>query len=176
MFLSDRDIDSLIRRGRELRIDPFHEECLNPSGLDVHLDSKYRTFEGSITSLDTASITPNHTSLHEDETIVLAPGETILAATQEYIEIQPPLAIFVMPKSGLARIGLEVSTGVVDSGFNGVLTLVVRNGAPWSITLHAGMRIAQVSIQRGSTPLETYSGSYQNQTGPMESDYTIQVP
>ena len=46
MILSDRDIRAEIAAGR-ITIDPFDERCLQPSSVDLHVDSQFRVFANS---------------------------------------------------------------------------------------------------------------------------------
>ena len=43
MVLSDRTIRSEIDAGR-IVIDPFDERCIQPSSVDLHVDSQFRVF------------------------------------------------------------------------------------------------------------------------------------
>jgi dCTP deaminase len=46
MILSDRTIREEIEGGR-IEIDPFDPACIQPSSVDLHVDSQFRVFANS---------------------------------------------------------------------------------------------------------------------------------
>ena len=44
--LSDRDIRAAMQGGR-VRIDPYDPACLQPSSVDLHLDSDFRVYRAN---------------------------------------------------------------------------------------------------------------------------------
>jgi dCTP deaminase len=95
----------------------------------------------------------------------------------ETITLPDDIVARVDGKSSLGRLGLLVhaTAGYVDPGWTGCLTLELSNQSQMPIALYFGMRIAQVSFLRLTTPVDRPYGSaglgskYQGQTGPTPS-------
>lgn len=180
MLLSDRDIRAEIAAGR-LEMDPFDDGLVQPSSIDVCLDSLFRVFDNSrYTHIDPAQQQDELTSLVEPaagEPFVLHPGEFVLGATRERFGLPDDLAGRLEGKSSLGRLGLltHSTAGFIDPGFNGHITLELSNVANLPITLWPGMKIGQLCLFRLSSPAEHPYGSaaagskYQGQRGPTPS-------
>jgi len=88
MILSDRDIRTAIEAGR-ITIDPFDERCIQPSSVDLHVDSQFRVFANSrYPFIDVREEQPDLTELVEvkpDEPFILHPGEFVLGSTLERV-------------------------------------------------------------------------------------------
>ena len=96
-----------------------------------------------------------------DEPYLLQSGDFILASTYETIHVPRDLAARLEGKSSLGRVGLLIhsTAGYVDPGWQGKLTLELTNVANKPITLYKGMRIAQISFIRLTTPVDVPYGS-----------------
>ncbi|WP_026917586.1 dCTP deaminase [Gordonia shandongensis] len=180
MLLSDRDIHASIGEGR-LGIDPFEPELVQPSSVDVRLDSLFRVFDNSkYTHIDPAQQQDELTTLvepAEGEPFVLHPGEFVLGSTREVVSLPDDLAGRLEGKSSLGRLGLltHSTAGFIDPGFSGHITLELSNVANLPITLWPGMKIGQLCLFRLTGPAENPYGSaavgskYQGQRGPTPS-------
>src|ERR1700689_2498263 len=84
VLLSDRDLRAEIAAGR-LGIDPFDDALVQPSSVDVRLDTLFRVFNNTrYTHIDPARQQDELTSLvepAEGEPFVLHPGEFVLGST-----------------------------------------------------------------------------------------------
>ncbi|MGH3656837.1 MAG: dCTP deaminase [Micromonosporaceae bacterium] len=180
MLLSDGDLRKEIDAGR-LVLDPWDEEMLQPSSIDVRLDRFFRVFQNSrYTHIDPARQQDELTSPVEtqgDEPFVLHPGEFVLGSTFEEVALPDDLAGRLEGKSSLGRLGLltHSTAGFIDPGFSGHVTLELSNVANLPITLWPGMKIGQLCIFRLSSPAEhpygssVYGSRYQGQRGPTPS-------
>ncbi|WP_031937296.1 dCTP deaminase [Prescottella defluvii] len=180
MLLSDRDLRAEISSGR-LGIDPFDPEMVQPSSVDVRLDSLFRVFDNTkYTHIDPALRQDELTSLVEPtagEPFVLHPGEFVLGSTLEVCTLPDDLAGRLEGKSSLGRLGLltHSTAGFIDPGFSGHITLELSNVANLPITLWPGMKIGQLCLLRLTSPAENPYGSsavgskYQGQRGPTPS-------
>ncbi|WP_430334174.1 dCTP deaminase [Rhodococcus sp. ACT016] len=180
MLLSDRDIRAEISSGR-LGIDPFDPETVQPSSVDVRLDSLFRVFDNTkYTHIDPALRQDELTSLVEPvagEPFVLHPGEFVLGSTLEVCSLPDDLAGRLEGKSSLGRLGLltHSTAGFIDPGFSGHITLELSNVANLPITLWPGMKIGQLCLLRLTSAAENPYGStavgskYQGQRGPTPS-------
>jgi len=180
VLLSDRDIRAEISSGR-LGIDPFDPEMVQPSSVDVRLDSLFRVFDNTkYTHIDPALRQDELTSLVEPvpgEPFVLHPGEFVLGSTLEVCSLPDDLAGRLEGKSSLGRLGLltHSTAGFIDPGFSGHITLELSNVANLPITLWPGMKIGQLCLLRLTSAAENPYGSsavgskYQGQRGPTPS-------
>ena len=164
VLLSDRDIRRAIDSER-LQIDPFDAELIQPSSIDVRLDSLFRVFNNQrYTHIDPKLEQPDLTTLvevPEDEPFVLHPGEFVLGATLEKFTLPADLAGRLEGKSSLGRLGLltHSTAGFIDPGFSGHITLELSNVANLPITLWPGMKVGQLALFAMTSPAETPYGS-----------------
>lgn len=183
MILSDRTIRGLAENCG--LIEPFDEDQLQPCSYDVRLDSRIKRFvktndsvihiiDGSSKELHGVSMdTLNLTNM----AYALRPGEFILGSTVEAVSIPDYLACRFEGKSSLGRIGLttHVTAGFIDPGFQGTITLEIKNENQFPILLKPGMLIGQLCFIRLNTKVDRMYGSaglgshYQNQSGPTAS-------
>jgi len=182
MILSDRSIRDEIAAGR-IVIDPFDENCVQPSSVDLHVDRYFRVFRNHTSRL--IDVKENQEELTElveiigDEALILHPSEFILGSTRERVALPDDLVGRLEGKSSLGRLGLLIhsTAGFVDAGWDGHLTLELSNVANLPITVYPGMKIGQISFIRMTTPADRPYGSaelgskYQNQRGPTSSRY-----
>jgi dCTP deaminase len=180
MVLSDRTIRELIDSGR-LRIDPFDALAIQPSSIDIRLDSRFRVFRSTRYShIDPRQDQHDLTELiaiPDGETFVLQPGQFCLGNTWEQISLPDDIVGRLEGKSSLGRLGLVIhsTAGYVDPGFSGHLTLELSNAAPLPILLYPRMKIGQLSFLQMTTAAERPYGSkplgskYQGQSEPTAS-------
>ena len=180
MLLSDRDIRSEVAAGR-VAVDPFDEQMVQPSSLDVRLDKFFRVFENHrYPHIDPAEEQPDLTREVEataTEPFILHPGEFVLASTFEVVSLPDDIAGRLEGKSSLGRLGLltHSTAGFIDPGFSGHVTLELSNVATLPIKLWPGMKIGQLCLFRLSSPAEhpygseKYGSRYQGQRGPTPS-------
>src|SRR5216117_1892269 len=163
MILSDRDIRAHIEAGR-ITIDPFDAACVQPSSVDLHVDSQFRVFANSrYPFIDVREEMPDLTELVEvkpDEPFILHPGEFVLGSTLERVALGDDLVARLEGRSSLGRLGLLIhsTAGYVDPGWDGNLTLELSNVANLPITLYYGMKIGQISFQQMTSPVEIAYG------------------
>jgi dCTP deaminase len=180
VLLSDRDIRSELEAGR-VALEPYDEEMLQPSSVDVRLDKMFRVFENHrYPHIDPRENQPDLTRLVEpehDEAFVLHPGEFVLGSTYEVVSLPDDIAGRLEGKSSLGRLGLltHSTAGFIDPGFSGHVTLELSNVANLPILLYPGMKIGQLCLFRLSSPAEhpygsdKYGSRYQGQRGPTPS-------
>ena len=182
MVLSDRTIRRLLGEGR-IGIDPYAEELLQPSSVDVRVDKLFRVFRNSrYPFIDVKQEMEELTELVEidpEEAFILHPGEFVLGSTLERITLPDDLVARLEGKSSLGRLGLLIhsTAGFIDPGWDGHVTLELSNVANLPITIYYGMKIGQLSFVQLSEPAEHPYGTgslgskYQGQAGPTPSRY-----
>ena len=178
--LSDRTIKEELAAGR-LGVDPLDPEAIQPASVDLRLDRLFRVFRSTARPfVDVREPVDDLTELveiAEDKPFIIQPASFCLGSTIEKITLPDDIVARVDGKSSLGRLGLLVhaTAGYVDPGWTGCLTLELSNQSQMPIALYYGMRIAQVSFLRLTTPVDRPYGSeelgskYQGQTGPTAS-------
>jgi dUTP pyrophosphatase len=84
-----------------------------------------------------------------DESVTLAPGETILIGTGIAIHLEDPgFCAMILPRSGLGHRGLVLGNlvGLIDSDYQGELKISTWNRGQEPQTIEPGDRIAQLVI------------------------------
>ncbi len=180
MILSDRDIIKRVKN-KEIIIDPFKIENLQPSSLDLELSKKVRVFDNwQQGEIDVRQkIDPSRVIKIKKTGFVLHPGEFILGSTREEFTLPLDVAAKLEGRSSLGRLGLIVhaTAGYVDPGFSGWLTFEIANISRLPIRMYAGMRIAQIVFYQMTSKVKNPYGSkklkskYQGQKGPTASKY-----
>lgn len=187
MILSDRTIRERLKQG-SLVIDPLDETAIQPSSVDLRLDSSFRLFlNHTAPAIDVRQEQTGLTremTIPEGESFILHPREFVLAATVEKVEVPDDLVARLEGKSSLGRLGLIVhsTAGFVDAGFRGQLTLELLNVVGLPTVLYPGMRIAQIGFFQMTSQVERPYGDpeigskYQDQVGPTESRLYKEFP
>jgi dCTP deaminase len=138
MMLSDRTFLALINDD-SIRVVPAPgAEQVQPVSLDLLLGT-------SFTRLPRNQWDTNHMVVTDENEV--RPGEFMLACTRERIRLPNNIAGVVCGKSTWARRGLLVeAAGLVDPGFDGTITLELKNMSHLPIPLRAGVPICQISF------------------------------
>ncbi len=179
MILSDKDIKKFLKEGKlviEPLLDP--ETQIQPSSVDLRLSSEFRIFKSRVGgAIDPKKDNPEEFTervlLKEGESFVLHPGEFVLGATVERVELPDDLVGRVEGRSSWGRLAILVhaTAGYIDPGFKGHITLELTNVGKLPVILYPGMRICQISFEMLFSPAERPYGhekrksKYQEQKG-----------
>ncbi len=181
MILSDRDIKSAVKK-KDIKIEPFVEDHVQPASVDLLLGSKIRIFRKDKHYLIDVKEPQNFTDLVEvGEYFILHPNEFVLGSTKEVVGLSGKYTARIEGKSSLGRIGVitHATAGFVDPGFEGNITLELGNVGSLPVKLYPGMKIAQISFfQMSSEPEHLYGSSkinskYKGDSGPAESKINL---
>lgn len=173
MALSDKRIKEEMEKG-DIIISPFDERNLSTSSYDVTLGAFYYRqrkpkHPDEMFSIYSEEQTRNiwgepqfaialndpsnpwmvgfNTGLNEDDRVIfLAPGETILGHTQEYIGGRGHITTMMKARSSMGRQGILVCkcAGWGDVGYINRWTMEITNSSKFTIPLVVGRRIAQI--------------------------------
>jgi len=138
---------------KEILIEPFSEESLQPAGYDLRVgDEAY--INGKI--LDVKNL----------GTLVVPPKTCALVLTLERIRLPDDIMGDMKLRSSLAREGLIGSFAWVDPGWDGKLTLGLYNASDNPVELSYGERFVQIAFLRLEMPARNpYRGRYQGSAG-----------
>ena len=165
-MLSDKNILEL--QGEMELIYPFHYDQLQPCSYDVRLSDDLKTIRGKQISLK-----------HND--YVLKPNEFILGSTIEKLKLPSTVSAFLDGKSGLGRkgIGTHITAGFIDAGFEGNVTLEIKNNSDKQFRLSKNMLIGQIIFfELKDECMRPYgdkrlNNHYQNSEGTILSKYVL---
>lgn len=166
-MLSDADIRAMMSEewppGVRLGVTPYpFDQAFQPASLDIKLGDVDKAPCPCILCQDDGELRWS-----------INPGEFILATTIDHLDMPYDLAARVEGKSSLGRLGLAVhiTAGFIDPGFNGQITLELKNLGNEEISLRRGQYIAQLSFHQLTSPARRPYGSaglnshYQKQMG-----------
>jgi len=180
--LSDGTIRRLVADGRVV-IDPWDPDMVQPASVDLRLGDSFRVFHNPLAPAIDLDRPPEHLTelimIRPDESFVIHPGEFVLGATLERVELPDDVVARIEGKSSLGRLGLIVhaTAGFVDPGFAGTLTREITNLTRIPIILWPGKPIAQLSFMALDRPAERPYGHpelgshYHGQVAATESRY-----
>lgn len=170
-MLSDHQLHEVALSGL---VQPYKEAYLQPCSIDLTLGSGLLIEDHGTQNNPRSGAIWNE---HDLDFVFydLAPGEFVLAHTAEIIQMPAEMVGDLVLRSSAARMGFDhCLSGLIDPGFEGQLTLELRNNLRWgTLRLEAGMRIAQLTVNLLDTaPKATYeqTGWYQGQMGPTKSN------
>lgn len=117
-------------------------------------------------ALDEFQVNPHSIDLRLAEQIILMPGITVLAKSQDKVTLPGDIAAVVFPRSSTNRryITLDI-TGIVDANYSGTLTLPLRNTSQEPILLMKGERVASLVFYRLEKQAVLRLSKYHNSEG-----------
>lgn len=100
--------------------------------------------------------------LEEGQYFELLPQEYVLVATLETIKVPSNLMAVLYPRSSTNRKGLSLDlTGIVDSGYEGQLTLPIRNNThSQTVRLYPGERVCQIVFEELTEAVNARKSKY----------------
>jgi len=161
MILSGKEIKR--RLGKEIIIEPFNEDQLNPNSYNLRLHNELLVYEDHV--LDMKKENKAKKIIIPEDGLLLEPGKLYLGRTVEYTKTDK-LVPMLEGRSSIGRLGLfiHVTAGFGDVGFSGYWTLEMFCIQP--IKIYPGIEVCQIYYHSIEGDYEKYSsGKYQNNTG-----------
>jgi len=163
-------------------IDGYNPDNLGPNSYDITLDSSFVEFlptkmapgRYALMPYDPRNEDSDQFGRHICDTYEIYMGQLLLGSSIEHFKINPGIVAFVHGRSSWARIGLQIhAAGLLDSGWQGNITLEIVNFAPFPIILRKGDKIGQVTFDRVEECAVPYckrgKSKYDKQVGATES-------
>jgi dCTP deaminase len=156
MILSDTDIREMLASGR-LKIEPLNKKQIGPASIDLTLSDEWQFFKkklvGSEVELSANSYRESFTKVRS-KSVLLEPGQMCLGKTVEKLTLPEDIMGKLEGRSRFARMGLviHITSALVQPGSSNRQVLEIVNLAPFSLKLHAGIRISQVVFERLESP------------------------
>ncbi|GLY02794.1 MULTISPECIES: dCTP deaminase [Actinoplanes] len=168
MILPDWQLRDLVKSG-ELSIDPFDDDAIGPTSIDLRLGPTLVTYRCEVIELGRSDPETEEFEIDADAGFRLAPGAFVLARTLERIRMPNGYQGFLETKGDIARAGIQVHNGDghVDPGSDHTITLEVTNLNSRPVVIRPGIRFCQIFVHRLSAPCERpYHGKYFGQIKP----------
>lgn len=169
MILNDISIREMIAKGC---ITNTEDQYVNPASLNIRLSGSYSRIQPTYVYNYPILVEPVRYKLgdkadYESVTVdymIIRPGEFLLAATMEHFAFPNDISGVVKGRSSIGRIGLSIqNAGFIDPGFNGTITLELKNDSQIPICLPKGYPIGQVIFFETMLVDKPYSGKYNGQ-------------
>ena len=161
MILSGKEINR--RLGKDITIEPFNENQLNPNSYNLRLHRELLVYNESVLDMKKRNTVTSVIMPHEG--LVLEPGKLYLGRTLEYTKTDA-LVPMLEGRSSIGRLGLfiHITAGFGDVGFSGYWTLEMFCVHP--IRVYPGVEICQIFYHTIEGDFELYkSNKYQNNKG-----------
>ncbi|MFH1209247.1 MAG: dCTP deaminase [archaeon] len=174
--LCDKDIRKQLKEGKIIIKD--HDGNIDSCSIDLRLSNKFRFFKKSnITYIDIKDIDLDKLmefkEIKEGYPVVIHPGELVIGATIEHVELPDDIVGTLDGRSSLGRLGIVVhsTANSIDPGFRGNIALEISNINSVPIKLWPGMNICRLTFSKLSDKCETpyykkINALYKNQRGP----------
>jgi len=160
MILVDWQIEDRIRRGH-IKVDPYEPNLIQPNSLDIRLGSHFVWYVPGETVIDPYERESVCAKTEETtaDSLVLAPGQFLLAAPLEAIELPDDIVASIEGKSSIARLGVELhqTGGWIAAGVRGTITLEMCNVNSRPGKVYAGMPIGQLVFYRTDRAARPYN-------------------
>lgn len=160
MILSGIEIKN--RLGKDIFIEPFDDNLLNPNSYNVRLHNELLVYDEEI--LDMKAVNKYKRIVIPEDGLVLKPNKLYLGRTVEHT-VTKNLAPMLEGRSSIGRLGLyiHVTAGFGDVGFEGYWTLEIHCVEP--IKIYPYVEIGQIFYHTIAGEFENYSsGKYQKNT------------
>lgn len=168
-ILPDHELKSLVEKGSiyvKKGPDINSELQVGPASIDLRLGYSFGVLDTRNTRfIDTRNmdlyqnVTEEKTATAEDG-IVIHPGEFVLGATLETVNVPANLVARIEGRSSYARLGIipHAAAGYLDPGFEGQVTLEIQNLGNVPVTMYPEDRVCQVAFETLTSPAETPYG------------------
>lgn len=188
MRLSDSDIEAALETGHIKLIPQPESKAISGISVDLRLANNFRVFSNnSLPYLDLSGereqlgkdidqVMGKEIIIEGEDAFFIHPGELVLGATLESVEIPDDLVGWLDGRSSLARLGLmvHVTAGRIDPGWKGQVVLEFYNLGKMPLALKPEMIICALSFETLSSPakrpyLSRENAKYKNQQGAISS-------
>ncbi|TVQ39686.1 MAG: dCTP deaminase [Spirochaetaceae bacterium] len=155
------------RLGKDIFIDPFHEDQLNPNSYNLTLHNELLVYDNR--ELDMALDNSCSRLIVPSGGLLLEPSRLYLGRTVEFTETRNFVPM-LEGRSSIGRLGLfvHVTAGFGDVGFRGYWTLEIFCVQP--VRIYAGVQICQIFYHTIEGTYRSYAGGkYHNNRGIQKS-------
>jgi dCTP deaminase len=125
----------------EIKITPFEEECLTPVGYDL------RVGEYGVSWKKRRLI-----SIKDEKQITIDPGDTVLLAVREKIQVSKNVGGTIHSKVSLVSRGYSHISTTLDPGWKGEMTILISNTRSIPLTLEFEQPFCTLVLSKTKSP------------------------
>ena len=161
-MLSDVEIRAALQSGEIVLTPPPVDSDIQPASVDVHLGNRFGILVLPEPAVDNGfDVEPqmlrgssSEIEYVDADSFIIYPNQFILCQLSEKLTLGDRFAARVEGKSSNGRkgLGVQITAGFVDAGWDGYLTLELYNFSDIPYILRAGDAIAQLAFDRLGTP------------------------
>lgn len=146
---------------------------VQPNAIDFTADKAFEVSSGQFYVSETYKqmrgsepLEPRRTFFEEGtpDAWIIGGGEMIDCLSDVYVDLPEGVAAQLVIRSTLARNGLQLVSGLYDSGFKGHVGFILHNRHHDDATIAQGTRVGQI-ILIASDSAGTYAGGYNHEAG-----------
>lgn len=151
MILIDRELRAMLRQD-EFGLEPFDDALVQPSSIDLRLDSLARVVRVCADAIDSRSemLEREYEDVHisSEEGYILEPRGCLLVQTYERMRIPTTCQGQIAERSSLVRLGLSVTSSLINPGYAGRLPCTLTNLSGRPIRIYPGVPFCQLVLHR----------------------------
>lgn len=170
-MINDKAISSLCQKDKRL-IHPFSEELLQSHSYDLTLGDRfilYHSRKSHDKFIIGESNIDNFCEKITTSELCIQPNDFVLGVTKQYFKLPKNITALVEGKSSIGRLGLLIhDAGFIDAGFEGTITLEIKNLNSFPIVVKEGMKIAQIIFFKVSLPQKAYGKRHNHYQGQVD--------
>lgn len=156
-MLEDKQIHELKENQVLINID---DKDIQPISADLNIDTIvcWEIKENKINGLDSSKeIGEDDIYIKYHSSYMLKPHETVFVKTKEGLKMPDYLAGRIIEKNSIMRLGLQVSGPLYQPTHQTAIYLRVTNLSEYTIELHKGVSIAQITFEKVTAPEIPYT-------------------
>lgn len=135
---------------KELVIEPFIYDHIQPSSIDLTLDGKIKVPKVNLNEAVNVFDKEATEKLFDEQSLdeyILQPGGFVIGQIKEFIRIPSNCTGNIQNRNSLIRLGIDVGLSTyINPGYAGKLPIVIKNLGSFSIKLIPGMRVCQLIV------------------------------
>ena len=154
MILGNEEIKKVVREFFGVKL-----KNIQPASLDLRVRRIYKV-KGKA-SIGKRVKLPKIEKVFEKGKVKIRPNEFFLVETKERVKMGKNVGGMILPRSSLIRSGIFLLTGFVDPGFEGSLTVGIKNLSNEDFEIEVGASFAQLILFEVKGCSKLYKGKYQ---------------
>lgn len=173
MALNDKEIRAMLESG-EFKLDPFEPSLVQPSSIDLRINGFARALKAGLEEIDLACSKEDLARHYSDVILtsdgyVIPPRGVLIVQTKEHMTIPDTCQGMIAQRSSWMRVGLHVSSSLINPGYHGNLPVLISNLTDRPVRIYPNMPFCQLVLLRMTErPIQTYAelqdAKYQGET------------
>jgi len=170
-ILTKHEILNLLASG-DLEIEPFSENMLEDTEINLRLSSNYAIIKNSDSILDLSSkrsftkkniIVDTFYEVLKNDSYIINPHQKVLIESLEFVKLPKNVKARIELRSTFSRLGFMTPPTTIAPGFKG--TIMFRlDGSSLPIKIGKNVSIFKITLETTASETNGYNGIYQNQT------------